>query len=176
MPDSTHTQNYPGIIYPLCPHGSTNYGPEITACLNKIKCWEDMKDCLEPLTIKRIHHQHTLCLPSTPFFINHALLDWFITGIYVGFCLSEWAQEDHIHSHAQAKLTQQEGDRTTFLISDLEFWGAGQHCYSPAMGGPLAIPAVLMGPQSWHKLYVSVDRFFNEPDVGIMWHHAWLLL
>ena len=83
-----------------------------------------MQDHQEPLTVEMIHHQHSLCLPSTPFSVDHALRDWFVTGIYAGFRLSEWAQEDHVQSRAQVKLTQ-EGDPTAFLISDLEFFGPG---------------------------------------------------
>ena len=118
-------------FYPLHPHGSLNLAPKISACLNEIKWWEDMHDDWhKPLTVKMIHHQHSLCLPSTPFSpVNHALHDWFVTGIYTSFHLSKWAQEDHVWSHAQVKLTQ-ESDPTAFQISDLEYFGKGRHHYT----------------------------------------------
>ena len=122
-----HPERTLSWFYPLRPHGSTTLAPEISVCLDKIKCWEDMQDRHEPLTVEMIHHQHSLCLPSTPFSVDHAMRNWFVTGIYASFCLSEWAQEDHICSRAQVKLTQ-EGDPTAFLISDLEFFGQFQCC------------------------------------------------
>jgi hypothetical protein len=42
------------------------------------------------------------------------------TGIYSGFCLSEWAQKDHVHRLDQVKLTIN-GEPTAFLIEDLTF-------------------------------------------------------
>ena len=48
------------------------------------------------------------------------MYDWETTGIYAGFRLSEWAQEEHVQRLDQVKLAI-DGEPTAFLINDLEF-------------------------------------------------------
>jgi hypothetical protein len=50
------------------------------------------------------------------------MLNWFINGLYGGFRLSEWAQDEHVVHRNQIKLVI-DGKPTAFLISNLEFNG-----------------------------------------------------
>lgn len=50
------------------------------------------------------------------------MCDWFINGLYGGFLLSEWAQDEHVVHRNQIKLAI-DGKPTAFLISNLEFKG-----------------------------------------------------
>jgi hypothetical protein len=76
-------------------HGSTTIAQEIRACILKIKRWENMPNRRKPLTTDMIQYQKLQCSSATPHSLNQALYDWFVTGIYAGFQLSEWAQDDH---------------------------------------------------------------------------------
>jgi hypothetical protein len=68
-----------------------------------------------------IHFQSRQCLPSTPHSLDQALYDWEVCGIYAGFRLSEWAQDNHVRHLGQVKLAI-DGEPTAFLIGDLEFY------------------------------------------------------
>jgi hypothetical protein len=109
-------------LHPTLPHGSTSRAPEITSCIAEVKRWENMKDRREPLTTDMIYYQQLQCRSTAPHSLNNALFDWFVTGIYAGFRLAEWAQDDKVHTRAQVKPTI-DGDPTAFIISDLEFFG-----------------------------------------------------
>ena len=112
---------------PIRTHGSTVMAPPIASCLKEIERWENMIDRREPLTVDMIHFQKTLCHNSTPHSLEQAMYDWETTGIYGGFRLSEWAQEDHVQRLDQVKLAI-DGEPTAFLIDDLEFKGEnGRH-------------------------------------------------
>ena len=117
---------HPEITLPwFCPiraHGATRMAPDITDMLKEVHRWENMKDRREPLTTDMIHYLRSLCNPSLPHDVTTSIVDWLITGIYAGFRLSEWAQEDHVRNRSQVKLTI-DGDPMAFLISDLEFFG-----------------------------------------------------
>jgi hypothetical protein len=109
----------------FCPtrtHGATTFAPPIASVLKEIERWENMIDRREPLTVDMIHFQKTLCRDSTPHSLDQAMYDWETTGIYAGFRLSEWAQEDHVQRLDQVKLTI-DGEPTAFLIDDLEYKG-----------------------------------------------------
>ena len=67
-----------------------------------------MKDRREPLTIDMIHFQSRQCLPSTHHSLDQALYDWEVCGIYAGFHLSEWAQDNHVRLLGQVKLAGSE--------------------------------------------------------------------
>jgi hypothetical protein len=55
-----------------------------------------MKYCHEPVTTDMIHYQKTVA-DSTPIHsVNRSMFDWLACGIYAGFRLSEWAQNDHV--------------------------------------------------------------------------------
>ena len=105
---------------PICAHGSAVLAPEITACLKEIERWESKIDRREPLTVDMIHYQKTLCQESKPHSLEQAMYDWETTGIYAGYRLSEWAQEEHVQRLDQVKLAI-DGEPTAFLINDLEF-------------------------------------------------------
>jgi hypothetical protein len=74
--------------------------PKITARIKEIKRWESKIDHRKPLTVDMIHFKKkkktTLCRPSSPHSLEQAMYDWETTGIYAGFRLSEWAQDDHV--------------------------------------------------------------------------------
>jgi hypothetical protein len=109
-------------FHPCRKHGSTTIAPEIQTCILEIKRWENMPDRREPLTTDMIQYQKLQCSSATPHSLNQALYDWFVTGIYAGFRLSEWAQDDHVRTRLQVKQTI-DGDPTAFLIGDIEFYG-----------------------------------------------------
>jgi hypothetical protein len=50
------------------------------------------------------------------------MFDWWVTGIYAGFRLTEWAQTEHVHRLDQVKVTI-DGNPAAFLIDDVEFKG-----------------------------------------------------
>jgi hypothetical protein len=102
-------------------HGDNKWAPEILACLKEAHHWENMKDRREPLPPDMIHYLKAQYLPSNPHSLDHALFDWFITSIYGGFRLSEWAQNNHVHHRDQVKLNI-EGQPMAFLIDDLQFF------------------------------------------------------
>jgi len=103
-------------------HGDSQMPSEITDCLREIQRWENVKDHREPLTTNMIQFQKTVCSPSTPHSVDQVMYDWEVCGIYAGFRLSEWAQEDHVHLRSQVKLTI-DGHPMAFVIGDLKFFG-----------------------------------------------------
>jgi hypothetical protein len=133
----------------FCPtrtHGSTVLAPPIASCLlEEIERWESMIDRREPLTVDMIHFQKSLCRDSTPHSLDQAMYDWETTGIYAGFRLSEWAQEDHVQRLDQVKLAI-DGEPTAFLINDLEFRGEnGRHMTrQAALQRPYLVQQVLV--------------------------------
>jgi hypothetical protein len=127
----TYLSHHPGAVLPwlnpLRPHGDTKLASLISACLKEVERWENMEDRREPLTVDMVHYQTTLCHDSTPHSQEQSMRDWFTNGMYGGFRLSEWAQEEHVLHRNQVKLAI-DGEPTAFLISDLEFKGEnGRH-------------------------------------------------
>jgi hypothetical protein len=121
-----YMHTHPGIILPwLSPiraHGETRLAPDISACYRELERWENMKDRREPLTIDMIYYQKSLCRPSTPHSLEQVMMNWEVAGIYGGFCLAEWAQNENVERRDQVNLTI-DGFPMAFLISDLEFKG-----------------------------------------------------
>lgn len=109
-------------FHPTLPHGSTVMAPEILSCIGEVKRWETMKDRREPLTTDMIYYQKLQCSSATPHSVDQVLFDWLVTGIYAGFRLAEWAQDDNVRTREQVKPTI-DGDPTAFIIGDLEFFG-----------------------------------------------------
>jgi hypothetical protein len=71
------------------------------------------------------------------------MYDWEVCGIYAGFRLSEWAQEDHVHLQSQVKLTI-DGHPMAFVIGDLKFFGENRRhmSLSYALAHPLFVKSV----------------------------------
>lgn len=109
-------------LSPIRTHGDNKIATPITKCLKEIARWENMEDRREPLTTEMIEYQKSLCRPSTPHSLEQTLYDWFVCGIYAGFRLSEWAQEDHVKYRHQVKTTIDDNP-VAFLINDIEFFG-----------------------------------------------------
>ena len=112
----THPQTPLSWFYPLRAHGDIQWATPVQDCLKEIHRWENMKDRREPLTVDMIHSQFRQCLASTPHSLDQVLYDWEVCGIYAGFRLSEWAQENHVRHLSQVKLAI-DGEPTAFLIS-----------------------------------------------------------
>jgi hypothetical protein len=121
-----YLSHHPGTVLPwlnpLRQHGDTRLAPLISACLKEVEHWENMEDRREPLTVDMVYYQTTLCHDSTPHSQASSMCDWFITGMYGGFRLAEWAQDKNVVHRDQIKLAI-DGEPTAFLISDLEFKG-----------------------------------------------------
>lgn len=109
-------------LSPIRTHGNNRLAAPITHCLKEIARWESMEDRREPLTTDMIQFLKTLCHLSTPHSLEQTIYDWFVCGIYGGFRLGEWAQEDHVKFRHQVRLTIDD-QPVAFLIDDLEFFG-----------------------------------------------------
>jgi hypothetical protein len=67
-------------------------GPPIKAVLTKLEHWETVPNHREPYTLQ-MHttlQLWTVGLDSDSFYSDYVY--WFLLGIYLGFCRSEWAQ------------------------------------------------------------------------------------
>jgi hypothetical protein len=131
----SYQRHHPNTILPwfspIRAHGDTKIAPHIESCIKEIHRWESMQDRREPLTTDMIHWHKLQCLPSAPHSVANALFDWQVCGIYAGFRLSEWAQEDHVRHRDRIKLTI-EGTPTAFIIDDLQFFGENRRTMSRA--------------------------------------------
>jgi hypothetical protein len=114
-----------------------------------------MEDQCKPLTVDMVCFQTTLCHALTPHLQEQSMHDWFTNGMYGGFCLSKWVQEEYVLSCDQVKLAIN-GKPMAFLIYDLAFKGEnGRHMtraealWRPCLPcqtshSPLAVP------EKWH--------------------------
>jgi hypothetical protein len=116
---------------PIRTHGDNKLAVQVAECLREVNRWENMKDRREPLTTDMIQYQKLQCLPSNPHSVDQVMYDWEVCGIYAGFRLSEWAQEDHVRHRDQVKIAI-DGNPMAFLISDLEFYGENRRRMSRA--------------------------------------------
>jgi len=163
---------------PIRAHGATVLAPPIASSLKEVARWENMIDRREPLTVDMIHFQKTLCRDSTPHSLEQAMYDWETTGIYGGFRLSEWAQEDHVHRLDQVKLAI-DGEPTAFLMDDLTFKGAnGRHMTrNEALARPSLVRQVIVcwrfqknGTKKEKKTFVRI----TSGDRSLCAVSAWL--
>jgi hypothetical protein len=106
------------------------------------------------------------------------MYDWETTGIYAGFRLSEWAQDDHVARLDQVKCAI-DGEPTAFLIDDLEFRKEnGRHMSrSEALQHPRMVRQVLVrwrfqknGTKGEKKTFVRI----SSGDFSLCAVSAWL--
>jgi len=151
---------------PIRPHGDNKMAPEIDRCIKEIKRWEDMKDRREPVTSDMIHYQKTVA-DSTPIHsVDRAMYDWLACGIYAGFRLSEWAQNDHVRHLDNVKQTI-DGSPTAFLITDVTYFGENRRHMSrhEALRRPYTVLQVDLrwryqknGTKNEKKTFVRIGR------------------
>jgi hypothetical protein len=145
---SSYTRTHPNVslpwISPIRPHGDSQMATEITECLREIQRWENMKGRREPLTTDMIQFQKNICLPSTPHSVDQVMYDWEVCGIYAGFRLSEWAQEDHVCHRNLIRLTIDGQEPMAFVIGDLEVYGENRRrmSLSDALRRPYLVKSV----------------------------------
>ena len=66
----------------------------IKKVLREQKCWEDISNRREPVTSDMIEEIRETCNNLDSDSLESYLLDWNILGQYLGFRLSEWAQNE----------------------------------------------------------------------------------
>jgi hypothetical protein len=96
--------------------GKTN--DHIASVLSEVKCWENILDCQEPLTIDKIHYQNLQRNKNTPHSEDAIMYDWEVFGIYAGNRLSEWAQYN-----GKDIVVNIDGTAKAFTITNLKFFG-----------------------------------------------------
>jgi hypothetical protein len=90
----------------------------IASVLSEVKCWENIPDRQEPLTVDMIHYQNLQHNKNTPHSEDAAMYDWEVFGIYAGNRLSEWAQYD-----GKDIVVNINGTANAFTITNLKFFG-----------------------------------------------------
>jgi hypothetical protein len=90
----------------------------IASVLLEVKCWENILDRQEPLTVNMIHYQNLQRNQNTPHSEDAIMYNWEVFGIYAGKHLSEWAQYD-----GKDIVENIDGTAKAFTITDLKFFG-----------------------------------------------------
>jgi hypothetical protein len=97
---------------------------QISSILAKVKHWEKMPNCREPLTVNMVLNQQLRCATNNPHSEASAMYDWEVFGIYAGNRLTKWAQ----HDSTDIVLNIDESPKA-FIISHVEFFGKNWcHC------------------------------------------------
>jgi hypothetical protein len=80
-----------------------------------------------------------------PYSLEQVMMNWEVTGIYRGFRLAKWVQNENVEHCDQVNLTI-DGSPMAFLISDLEFKGENNQCmtWHDAMQRPYLVQQVIM--------------------------------
>jgi hypothetical protein len=93
----------------------------IASVLSEVKCWENIPDRQEPLTVDMIHYQNLQRNKNTPHSKDAIMYNWEVFGIYASNRLSEWAQYN-----GKDIVVNIDGTAKAFTITDLKFFGENQ--------------------------------------------------
>jgi hypothetical protein len=96
--------------------------------------WEKIPDRREPFTIEMFKHLDSLRQVCSPISIIPVITDWAGCGLYGGFRLTEWAQDDS-HSVIDNPLLEIHSQPKAFCLGDLAWKTGANH--------PLSLAAVL---------------------------------
>jgi hypothetical protein len=110
---SEYLQNAANFVSKACHHLTYNSRPDkltwydphinpstgktaavISKITTKVQCWETCPNRHEPLTVDMIKWQALSADPNKPHSLENAMYDWLVIGIYLGPCLTKWAQTD----------------------------------------------------------------------------------
>jgi hypothetical protein len=120
--------------------------PCIKAVTDEVARWEKIPDRREPFTIEMFKHLDSLRHVCSPDSIIPVITDWAGCGLYGGFRLTEWAQDDS-HSVIDNPLLEIHSHPKAFCLGDLAWKTGANH--------PLSLAAVLQDEASVGRLSLT---------------------
>jgi hypothetical protein len=98
--------------------------PCIKAVTDEVARWEKIPDRREPFTIEMHKHLASIQSSCSPDTIIPVITDWAGCGLYGGFRLTEWAQDDG-HAALDNPLLEIHGQPKAFCLDDLTWKTSG---------------------------------------------------
>ena len=95
--------------------------PVIKHYLDALKKWESIPDRREPMTLEMIDECRTAAVGTPSSSIEHALVDFYITGIFAGYCISEWSQGSKSNWHIGTHRLNFKDNVYAITLADLDF-------------------------------------------------------
>lgn len=91
--------------------------------------WENMPHRREPLTKDMLTYQALHLNTNTPYSMDNVQNDWYTVGMYIGPCLSEYAQHKGVNLLSNINRSI-DGTSKAFIPNDITFFGTNRGCKS----------------------------------------------
>ena len=95
--------------------------PVIKHYLDNLKKWESIPDRREPMTLEMIDDCRNAAVGTPSSSIENALVDFYITGIFAGYRISEWSQCSKSHWRIGSHRLNFKDKAYAITLADLDF-------------------------------------------------------